>query len=154
MKNKITISIVLAIVLILGIILTSIYRLNSDLLYTEHKQIDISIGKEFENKDILNLVKEVTGNRKAVVQKLEIYEDMAAISIKEISDEELENLNTKINEKYEIENTVDNLQITEMPSVSFADYIRPYIKPIVIACIIIAIYVGIYILIKKRNEKM
>ena len=56
MKNKtIRTSIIIAIILILGIILTAIYRTNFDVAYLAHKQIDISIGKEFENGDIENI---------------------------------------------------------------------------------------------------
>lgn len=154
MKNKtVTLSIVIVVIIILGILFTSIFRLNSNLLYKAHKQIDISIGKEFENEDILNIIKEVTENRQVVVQKLEVYEDMVSISIEDISDEELESLNTKINEKYELENTLANsVKVTKIPQVEFIDYIKEYIMPTIVACVIVLIYLAIYILIKKRAD--
>ena len=150
MKKKIIISLALVAIIILGIIFTTIIMLNSNLLYKEHKQIDISLGKEFEKSDIEGIVKEVTGSNEVVIQKLEVYEDMVSISVKEISDEQLENLNTKINEKYEIENAKEDLKVIDIPKVTFGDYIKPYIKPLLISLLIIAIYVVGYILIDRR----
>ena len=153
MKNKtIRTSIIIAIILILGIILTAIYRANFDVAYLAHKQIDISIGKEFENGGIENIGKEVVGNKKVKVQKVGDYQDNVAISLNDISDEELGSLNTKINEKYELENTVDSITVTEIPKVSIADYLKLYIKPLIIACVIIVVYGIIYFAISKRKE--
>lgn len=153
MKNKtIRTGIIIAIIIVIGIILTSIYRTNFELSYTAHKHIEISIGKEFENEDIINIVKEVVGNREVKVQKAGIYQDTVAINVKEISDEELESLNTKINEKYELENTVDSLNVTEVPKASAMDYVKPYIKPLIIACVIIGVYVAIYFAIIKQTK--
>ena len=153
MENKtIRTSIIIAIILIVGIILTAIYRTNFDAAYLAHKQIDISIGKEFENGDIENIVKEVVGNKKVKVQKVGDYQDNVAISLNDISDEELGNLNTKINEKYELENTVDSITVTEIPKVSIADYVKIYVKPLIIACVIIIVYGIIYFAISKRKE--
>ena len=142
--------IICVLIILLAIFIIPIFRLNLNILNKEHKQISILIGKEFENEDILNIVKEVTNNREAEIEKVEVYEDMVAINIKEISDEELENLNTKINEKYEIENTVDNFIITDIPAINYFDYIKQYIAPIIISCIIIAVYIVIYGYIKKK----
>lgn len=152
MKNTIRTSIIIAIILIICVILTAIYRTYFEFSFSEHKQIDISIGKEFADEDIINIVKEVVGERKVKIQKIGTYQEEVAISIKEISDEELENLNTKINEKYELENTVEDIVITEIPKMNTLDYLKPYIKPLIIACIIIAVYVAIYIAIIKRTK--
>ena len=142
--------IICVLIVLIAIFIIPIFRLNLNILNKEHKQIDISIGKEFESEDILNIVKEVTNNREAEVTKLEVYEDMASIGIKEISDEELENLNTKINEKYGIENTVDNFRITDIPAINYFDYIKQYVGPVITSCIIIAAYIPIYGYIKKK----
>ena len=70
MNNKtIKLSILIALAIIVGIILFAIYRTNFDLLYMEHKQIEVKIGKQFENEDILNIVNEVTANKKASIQR-------------------------------------------------------------------------------------
>ena len=152
MNKTIRTSIIIAIIIVIGIILTAFYRTNFDQSYTAHKQIEISIRKEFENEEIKKLIKEVVGNKEVKVQKAGTYQDTAVIKIKEISDEELENLNTKINEKYELENTVEDIEITEIPKASTVDYIKPYIKPLIIAFVIIAVYVALYIVVIKRKK--
>ena len=130
----------------------AIYRTNFDFFYIEHKQVEVPIGKQFETEDILNIVKEVTKNKKVAIQAKGDYLDNVLINIKNISSEEIESLNTKINEKYEIENKVEDLKVTDIPKTGIIDYIRVYIKPLVIACIIIAIYYCLYIVIYKRKH--
>ena len=152
MKNKLIAGLVFVAVFLIIVFVATLYKLNSDILFTAHKQIDISLGQEYKDEDILNILKEVVGDRKVKVQKLEVYEDMVSISIKEISDEELENLNNKINEKYNQENKVEDLKVTEIPKVKFSDYINPYIKPFFIALTLIVVYVGIYVFIKIKKK--
>ena len=143
-------SIICVLIVLLAIFIIPIFRWNLNILNKEHKQITISIGKEFESEDILSIVKEVTNNRQAEIEKVEVYEDMVAINVKEISDEELENLNSKINEKYEIENTIDSISVVDIPAINYFDYIKQYIGPIIASCIIIAVYIIIYGYIKKK----
>lgn len=151
-KKTIKLSIIIALAIIVGIILCAIYRTNFDFFYIEHKQVEVPIGKQFETEDILNIVKEVTKNKKVAIQAKGDYSDNVLINIKDISSEEIESLNTKINEKYEIENKVEDLKVTDIPKTGIIDYIRVYIKPLVIACIIIAIYSCLYIVIYKRKH--
>lgn len=144
MKNKKIIKIILAVIVLAGIIITCIWGLNYGLNYSNHKEIDIYIGQEFENKDIYTIAREVLENKKIIVQKVELYEDMVSIKVKDITDEQLENLNTKINEKYGIENKVEDIQLTNVPNVKGTDLVKPYILPVVISFIIIIIYFVIY----------
>ena len=67
--------------------------LNVGLTYAQSKQVDIYIGKEFENNDIAQIVKEVTGESFVGIQKVELYEDMVSITTKELSQEQLEQIN-------------------------------------------------------------
>lgn len=153
MKNKKIIPILMAVFILVGIIVTCVLGLNFDLSYSAHKQIDIQIGKEFDNKEMKTLVKEVVGNRNVTIQKVELYEDMVSIGIADISEEELQNLTTKINEKYEIENTVENIAVTSVPNVRGRDLIKPYLMPIAISFLIILAYIICYVLIKKHLGK-
>lgn len=153
MKNKKVIPILITVFILVGIVVTCVLGLNFDLSYSAHKQIDIQIGKEFDNKEIKALVKEVVGNRKVTIQKVELYEDMVSIGIQDISEEELQNLTTKINEKYEIENTVENIAVTSVPNVRGRDLIKPYLMPIAISFLIILAYIICYVLIKNHLGK-
>lgn len=144
MKKKIIIGIILAIIILAGIIITCTLGLNFDLNYANHKEIDIYIGKEFENKDIYNIAKEVLEKQKIAVQKVELYEDMVSITVKDITDEQVANINTKINEKYEIENKVEDITITSVSNVRGRDLIKPYVLPVAISFVLIIIYIAIY----------
>ena len=130
MKKKNLIGILLGIIIIIGIILTTIIGLNLDLMYSSHKSIDINLQKQFENEDVYKIAKEVFENQKVKVQKVELYEDMVSIIVKDATDEQLENLNTKLNEKYELENKKDDMVITNVPSVEISDLVKPYILPV------------------------
>lgn len=150
MKKKTIIEIILALIILAGIIITCVWGLNFDLIYSNHKEIDIYIGQEFENQDIYEIVKEVVGNQRINVQKVELYEDMVSISVKDITEEQLTNINTKINEKYGIENTVEEMVITSASNVRGRDLVKPYILPVVISLVFIAIYFIIYNAIYSR----
>ena len=140
MDKKKIFCIALAIIIILGILITCIWGFNVDIIYREHKQVDIFIGKEFNNKEIKQLAQEVLENKDVYVEKVELYEDMVSINAKYISNEQLEQLNQKINEKYEIENKVEEISIVTVPKVKLSDKIKPYIWPAVICAIIILAY--------------
>ena len=138
-KKKIS-YIVIAIIIALGILIACIWGFKVSIDYAEHKQVDIYIGKQFEGEDIKKIAKEVLGKQEIFVEKVELYEDMVSINAKEITDEQLEQLNQKINEKYEIENSLENLTIATIPKVRLLDKITPYIMPSIIATGVIIIY--------------
>lgn len=155
MKKKNLIGILLGIIIIIGIILTATMGLNLDLMYSSHKSIDINLQKQFENEDVYKIAKEVFENQNIKVQKVELYEDMVSIIVKDATDEQLENLNTKLNEKYELENTKDDMVITNVPSVEISDLVKPYILPVSISFIVIIVYLVIYMAINNRvNRKL
>ena len=81
--------------------------------------------------------------------KVELYEDMVSITARDFSDEQIEQINQKINEKYELENTVEDITITQNAKIRGRDLIKPYILPIAITMIILAIYA----LIRFRKNK-
>ena len=155
MKKKNLIGILLEIIIIIGIILTTTIGLNLDLMYSSHKSIDINLQKQFENEDVYKIAKEVFENQKVKVQKVELYEDMVSIIVKDATDEQLENLNTKLNEKYELENKKDDMVITNVPSVEISDLVKPYILPVSISFVVIIVYLVIYMAINNRvNRKL
>lgn len=155
MKKKNLIGILLGIIIIIGIILTATMGLNLDLMYSNHKSIDVNLQKQFENEDVYKIAKEVFENQKVKVQKVELYEDMVSIIVKDATDEQLENLNTELNEKYELENKKDDMVITNVPSVEISDLVKPYILPVSISFVVIIVYLVIYMAINNRvNRKL
>lgn len=147
------IGILLALIIIAGIIVTAIWGFNFGFLYSPHKELDIYIGQEFEKEEILSIAKEVVGNQKIVIQKVELYEDMVSIGMKDITEEQIEQLNTKINEKYGIENTVEDIIITEVSHARGRDLVKPYIMPIFISFAVVIAYLIIYIAIYNHMGK-
>lgn len=144
MKNKKIIVSIITLIILAGIIITCVWGLNFGLNYSNHKEIDIYIGQEFENQDIYTIAKEVLGNKEITVQKVELYEDMVSIRVKDITNEELENLNKKINEKYEIENKLEEIVITNVPNTRGRDLVKTYLLPVAISLIIIIVYLIMY----------
>ena len=136
-KKKKILYTVIALIIVVGILITCIWGFNVNISYTEHKQVDIYIGKEFNSEDINKIAKEVLGKQEIRVQKVEVYEDMVSINAKEITNEQLEQINQKINEKYELENKADSLTIISVPKIRLLDEIKPYIMPIIISAVII-----------------
>lgn len=139
-KKKKILYTVIALIIVVGILITCIWGFNVNISYTEHKQVDIYIGKEFNSEDINKIAKEVLGKQEIRVQKVEVYEDMVSINAKEITNEQLEQINQKINEKYELENKADSLTITSVPKIRLLDKIKPYIIPAIISAVIIIVY--------------
>ena len=66
---KRTIQAIITFILIAGILILAILGLNVSLDYCANEQIEIYIGKDFENEDIRNIVKEVTGNEWVMIQR-------------------------------------------------------------------------------------
>jgi len=135
-KNKIVIAI-LAIILIAGIIMVAIKGFNKELSYQETKRLEANIGKTFEIKDIKDIVKE------EIIQKVEIYEDAVSITAKDITEEQKNNIISKINEKYGTELKAEEISIINVPQVHLKDMIKQYESPIIIATICILIYLMI-----------
>lgn len=147
MSKKI-IYILLALIIVAGVIMTCIKGFKVDTMYTDNVRLYVYIQKEFENDDVKQIAKEVFGTDEIVIQKVEVYKDMAVITIKqkdvnninaELKDL-VEQLNTKINEKYGIENTTDDIVIKYEPREKLTSILKPYIMPVAISTIIILIY--------------
>lgn len=142
MKKKILIA-VMACIIIVGFAMIGFVGLNFDINYTANKEIDIYLGTQFEISDIRGLVKEVIENETTVIQKVELYEEIVSIKVKEISDEQIEQLLTKINEKYNLEIKKDDITITNNPNLRGRDLVKPYILPIAISVVLVLVYAGI-----------
>ena len=149
MKKKYLVGLVFCIIIIVGIILTATIGLNLNLMYSNHKSIDIYLEKEFDNNDIYIIAKEVFGNEEVKVQKVELYEDIASIIVKDATDEQLEQLSSKINEKYQLTNEVSSIKVsqvmsvTDIPRVRLVDMAKQYVVYTGISAVLILVYFSI-----------
>ena len=134
--------ILLIIIILIGICITLIKGLNWNLEYGSSQALQITLGKDFEVNDIKNIVKEVI-NDKVTVQKVEIFETSVLVKVKNISDEQLETILSKINEKYELELTQDDIGISQIPNYRGRDIVKPYIVPIIIWIALTLVYIAV-----------
>lgn len=139
---------VLVCIIIAGIIVIATMGLKADIIYSKNVEIDVYLGKTFNEKDIQTIVNEVFPNERAIIQEIELFEDMVSITLPDNKTEEelnnkVEELNNKINEKYELENKVEDIQVTHNPKIKLSSIITPYIISFGISILIILIYVSI-----------
>ncbi len=137
--------IILACIIIIGTVITATMGLKADLIYSKNAEIDIYIGKQVNKEEINDIVKEVFSEKKVIVQQIELFEDMVSVTVPEKSDEELktqiEQLNTKINEKYGTENKAEDIKVIHNSKIKLSSIVKPYIVPIAISALVILVYV-------------
>ncbi len=138
-KSLILISIV---AIIAGLIVTFSVGLNYDILTKTHDQIKVNIGEEFVSNDVKQIAKEVLG-AEVEIQKMGDFEDQVVISSKEIPSEKIEEIVTKINEKYGTEVSATSINVEEIPGANLLDILTPYIWSFIIATILILLYLSI-----------
>lgn len=143
MKNKILAGV--AVIILIGMIIIAAVGFNLDINYKEYKLIEVKIGKEYNISDIEAITKDVFPGKKVQIQKVGDFGDSVAIKLvdSDVSDEQKESLNTKLNEKYGIENTVDNISVNKVPKFKVSDMIKPYIVPFIIVTAVVLVYMAI-----------
>lgn len=137
---KKVIQILLICLIIAGIIVISTVGFNVGLKYSEHTEISINIGEEFQVSDIKAITKEVFGNKRVIIQQVELYKDMVQITVDEASEEQISSLNDKINEKYGIENSIDDVSVNAYSNVRLRNIVKPYILPVGIVSVIAIVW--------------
>lgn len=141
-KTKI-IAIIIAIIIIAGIAVTATIGLNYDLRYQSAQKIELYIEKDFNNSDIKNIVNEVMLNTPVIIQKVEVFEDTVSITAKEITDEQKQNIISKVNEKYGTNLSADSTEIESISNTRGRDLVKPYIFGFVMSILIILIYIAV-----------
>lgn len=141
-KTKI-IALMVALIILVGIIVTFTMGLNFDLRYQEAKKIQLYLGKSFEITDIQEIAKEALGNEHIMIQKVEVFEDTVSILSKEITEEQKNTIINKVNEKYGLELSAESIEITRVPHTRGRDIVKPYLTPFIVATIIILVYVAV-----------
>lgn len=145
--NKKIIYGIFALIVLVGAVLVVTIGLRLDMKNDANTKIYVYIGKEFDNNDIEQIAKETFETDTAIVQKVEIYNEMALITIKEQNteniNEKIESLNSKINEKYGLENKKEDIVINNETKINMYSVIKPYILPMLISLIVILVYSSI-----------
>lgn len=142
-KNKKIQYIVIALLIIIGIISIFTLRLNFTLMYSEHTRINVYLGKECDLQDIKQIVAETLGKQELFYQEIETFRDSVAINVKSASEEQINLLETKIKEKYEINEDESIIVEETVPHLRGRDIVKPYIIPMIIVTLVILAYVGV-----------
>lgn len=98
MKNK-ALYVVMIIAILLGIVMIVVKGFNYGMLYSNHQRIEVVIGKEYNLDDISKITHE-TVKESCTVRKTTLFGTSVAIDTKNITDDEINNLFNKLNEKY------------------------------------------------------
>ena len=136
--------IILAVIIaIAGIAMIAVKGFKYGILYSNTQRLNIYFENDFEIKDVEQIAKEVLGNN-IIVRKGNLFGTVASITASEITDEQKENLITKLNEKYEIEIDKEKDVVTmNVPQTNMYDIISSYITPAVIIFILVLVYSAI-----------
>ena len=118
--------------------------------YNINQKITISIGKEDYNvDDIKSIANEVFAKEDTKVEKSSDDAKYVEIESSLITKDELENLNSKINEKYQLTNEVSSIKVsqvmsvTDIPRVRLVDMAKQYVVYTGISEVLILVYFAI-----------
>lgn len=140
-KKILPIVVILLVIIIIGCIQACTKGLNYGLSYGENVAIEMNITTEFELKEIEKITSEVLGSNE--IKNINNIKGDLLITAKSASEEQLNNLVNKINEKYELELKTEDLNVTDNAKVNLIDLVFPYIAPVIIATTIITVYFAI-----------
>ena len=118
-KTNIIIAII-ALIIVIGIIMTIVFGFNKELKYKQAQTIEIYIEQEIDKEKIKSIANEVLGI-KNTIQTVEIYQDMVIIRAESISEEQKNNLVNKVKENYEFEQTAENTTINSIAATRIRD---------------------------------
>lgn len=138
-KKILTLLVVILIIIIIGIVVTSIKGLNYGLIYGENTTVELYIESEFQNTDVENIIKEALGNNVKIRTVNNLKGDIL-ITTRTVSDDQINLLLSKINEKYSLELTNEDIIITNNSKINEWDLINPYILPVTITSVLTLIY--------------
>ena len=133
----------LCLLILAGIVVVLFRGFKVNFLLEQHEVVEFTIGKDFEISDVKNICKEVFGNKKVVLRKVEVFNDSVSINVGSITNEEKENLVNKLNEKFGTDKNVSEVEVKTVAKVRIRDWVKPYIKPILVSSIIILAYIAI-----------
>ena len=146
--NKKIILLGIILLIIAGIIVVALKGVKVSLILQQHEEINIYIGKPTDIKDVKNICKEVFEDKSFIVRNLDIFTDAYSINVESVINEEKDELISKVNEKFGVNITTDDISEKTVSNIRIRDIVKPYIKPVLISAVLMAVYV----VIRFRNE--
>ena len=145
-KKIILLGIILLI--IAGIVVVALKGVKVSLILQQHEELNVYIGKPTDIKDMKKICKEVFKDKRFVVRNLDIFTDAYSINVESVINEEKDELIKKVNEKFGVKITTDDISEKTVSNIRIRDIVKPYIKPVLIS----AVLIGVYIVIRFRKE--
>ena len=143
-KKQILKYIAIAVAFIIICILIIVFnKFQFNVNYSKNVRLEVNLEEAFEIGEIINITNEVYKDEIAIVRSAGDFGETLAITVKNSTDEQNENLINKINEKFEKNFTVDDLKIYYNSNVKGTDIVIPYIVPGIIAGILILAFFAI-----------
>lgn len=137
-------------IIMIGAIVGATAGFKFGMMYEKHSRIEVYIEKDYQVKDVTNIIKEVTGNEKVIAQNVETFNKDISFTVSSISKEQIKNLTEKINEKYDLNKNAESVVVIDEPHTKLSDIMKPYIVPLVISTIITVIY----LILRFRKQGM
>ena len=81
---------------------------------------------------------------------IDTFNDAYSINVESFTNEEKQALLTKVNEKFEVELTEEDISEKTLSNIRVRDMVEPYVKPVIISVLIIIVYM----IIRFRKEKV
>lgn len=142
MNKKLIILGLSLVVIVIGIIMICTLKFNIGLNYGEYTMLNIYMTTESNLEDVKQIVEE-NFDGKYQAEYIDEFCDTVSIKLKDITEEELTNLQNKIKGKYEFEEDTQSILVINVPAIRIIDLIKDYISPLIISLVIILIYYGI-----------
>lgn len=142
-KNKnIIIIALIALIILAGIVVVSVWGFNKELKFAQGQKIEIYVEQKVDEKKIKEIADDVLGMHN-MVQTIEIYQDMVIIKSPSITEDQKNSIVSKIKESYEFEQTAENTTIETVPATRIRDMYKQYVLPFVISGVLVVVYMGI-----------
>lgn len=133
---------IVALVILIGIVVVGILGFKKELRFEQSQSIDVYVEQSVDENKIKDITHDVLGTD-SMVQTVEIYKDMVIIRAKEITEEQKNNIVSKIKENYEFEQTAEDTTIDTVPATRIRDMYKKYVLPFTISGILVLVYMVI-----------
>lgn len=130
------------VVIIVGIVMQLTLGFNTSFDNGTYTRINVYMTKQVELDEVKTLVGEIF-NGKCEVEYTDEFSDTISIKATGMSDEQIQEIQNKLKEKYEFEEGANHIVIMTIPTIRVYDLIREYIMPILLSFVIVIVYFAI-----------
>ncbi len=140
-KAKKIILLISVILIIIGTILYAVMGFNYNLAYGTAKRIIVPMKDDFVLEDYKSIAKEIYGEN--IVEAISIFREGVSIKVKDTTDEQLDTLISKVNEKYGYEYKREDLEVTELSKVEVFSILKQVFIPFITTLLVVFVYMMI-----------